>query len=114
MSPSSSAETMNALLAPHLPQLLSRSFPAAARKVLTTSIRTEGERKALLVVSEFVMGAQQEVADALSELQWRQMQKLRELCEVRAAAAAMSHNARTHAQLSLSLRVPRSPSRFSR
>ena len=71
---------LNELLAPHLPVLLGRSFPLAVRDVLP-SIRTEEQRAALLAVSQFVMGVQQEIGDALTELQWRQQEKVRELCE---------------------------------
>ena len=71
---------LNAIVAPHLPVLLGRSFPQAARAVLP-SIRTESERGALLALSQLVVSAQQEVADALALLQWRQQLKLRELCD---------------------------------
>ena len=40
-------------------------------------MRTEPQRLALLTLSRYVMGAQQEIGDALAELQWRQMQKVR-------------------------------------
>ncbi|KOO34506.1 hypothetical protein Ctob_014696 [Chrysochromulina tobinii] len=77
---SSDKAPLNEVLAPHLPVLLGRSFPLAARGVLST-IRTQGERAALLALSEYVTDAQREIADALEELQWRQQQKLRELCD---------------------------------
>ena len=79
---SSDAGPLNAVVAPHLPVLLGRSFPLAARAALQGGlIRTEGERAALLALSEYVMEAQREIAEALEELQWRQQQKLRELCD---------------------------------
>ena len=78
--PSSTEAAMNKLVAPHLPLLLGRSFPLAVRAVLPT-IRTEEERSALLALSQFVIGVQEEIGDALTELQWRQQQKLRELCD---------------------------------
>ena len=71
---------LNRLVAPELPLLLGRSFPLAARSALG-SIKTEEERTALLALSQFVLGVQQEVSEALVELQWRQQQKLRELCD---------------------------------
>ena len=77
----SNATALDALLAPHLPLLMGRSFPLAAREVLMERISTEGERAALLKLSEYVVTAQTEVADALGQLEWRQAQKLRELCE---------------------------------
>jgi len=81
-TPAKPSSELNELLAPHLPLLLSHSFPLATRNVLQGGIiTTEGKRAALLTLSEFVVGAQQEVADALSDLQWRQQQKLRELCD---------------------------------
>jgi hypothetical protein len=52
-----------------------------AVRTALVSVRTVGARDALLALSEYVLGAQQEVADALSDLQWRQQQKLRELCD---------------------------------
>ena len=70
-------QALNKVLAPHLPLLLSRSFPLAARAVLTSgAITTEGAKKSLLAVSQFVTSVQEEIADALAELQWRQQQKL--------------------------------------
>ena len=39
------------------------------------------ERGALLSLANFIVGVQEEVADALSTLQWRQQEKLRELCD---------------------------------
>jgi hypothetical protein len=72
--------SLNAVVAPHLPVLLGASFPMAARDVLGT-LRSEDERTALLSLSRFVMGVQAEVGVALQELQWRQQQKLRELCD---------------------------------
>ena len=71
---------MNELVAADLPVLLGRSFPLAAREVLGT-VTTEAERGALLALSRFVMGVQVEIGDALSDLQWRQQRKLRELCD---------------------------------
>ena len=52
----------------------------------TCGVTTEGERSALLALSRFVMGAQMEIGDALTELQWRQQAKLQELA-ARAAGA---------------------------
>ena len=102
---SSASEELNELLGPHLPLLLGRSFPAAARAALQAgAVTTVGAQQALLSLSEFVMGAQQEVADALSELQWRQMQKLRELCEV-SRRSSRHVSQRTLNSTHLSLRV---------
>ena len=72
--------SLNAVVGPHLPVLLGASFPMAARDVLV-QLRSEEERTALLALSRFVMGVQAEVGGALQELQWRQQQKLRELCD---------------------------------
>ena len=71
---------LNALVAPQLPVLLGRSFPQVVRNTLT-SVRTEGERTALLALCSLVTEVQQEIGDTLTELQWRQQQKLRELCD---------------------------------
>ena len=70
------------IVAPHLPLLLGRSFPVAARDALAAgAVRTEGQRGALLALSQYVMGAQQEIADALGTLEWQQAQKVRDLCD---------------------------------
>jgi hypothetical protein len=91
-------DALNRIVAPHLPLLLGRSFPLAAREVLT-SIETEGKRTALLALAEFVTGVQEEVGDALGELQWRQQQKLRELCD-----AAMDGGTERCAELAQAMR----------
>ena len=76
------SKAMNDIVAPHLPLLLGTSFPLAARAVLEKGhIRTEGQRGALLALSEYVVEVQTELANSLGELEWRQAQKLRELCD---------------------------------
>lgn len=73
-------EVLNRLIAPHLPLLLGRSFPVAARTVLE-NIKTEGQRMALLEVCQYVTGVHEEIGDALVELEWQQQMKLRDLCD---------------------------------
>jgi len=77
-------DELNQLVAPHLPTLLGRSFPEAAGAVLRSSVKTEEQRAALLQLTEFVMGVHNELGDELSSLQWRQQEKLRELCDAAA------------------------------
>ena len=72
-------DPLNVIVAPHLPVLLTLSFPQAAREALATC--SEEERPALLSLSKFVMTVQAEIGEALIQLQLRQVQKLRELCD---------------------------------
>lgn len=73
-------DPLNGLVAPHLPVLLTPSFPLAARDSLR-AVKTSEERTALLSLCKFVTSVQAEIGEALVELQWRQQQKLRELCD---------------------------------
>jgi hypothetical protein len=76
---------LNEVAAPHLPLLLGRGYAEAARSLLHSGkVRTEPQRAALAVLSEFVATAQQEVADELTAMQWKQQEKLRELCDAAA------------------------------
>ena len=74
-------DPLNGLVAPHLPLLLTPSFPLAVRDSLG-AIRGSAERAALLSLCKLVTSVQAEIGEALVELQWRQQQKLRELCDV--------------------------------
>jgi len=72
-------KALDRVLAPHLPVLLARSFPMAAREVLG-NIETEGQRAALLALAEYITGVHTEITDKLEENQELQHQKILALC----------------------------------
>ena len=75
-----SAEDLNLVVAPHLPLLMLRGYPAIAREALG-KVRTVAQQTALLSLTQYMGGVYEEMATKLGDLQWQQLQKLRELCD---------------------------------
>ena len=76
-------EMLDAVIAPHLPLLMLRGYPAAARAALSR-VRSSGQQAALLLLTQYMSGVYEEMSDKLGDLQWQQLQKLRELCDAAA------------------------------
>jgi len=76
-------EMLDAVIAPHLPLLMLRGYPVAARAALSR-VRSSGEQTALLLLTQYMGGVYEEMSDKLGDLQWQQLQKLRELCDAAA------------------------------
>jgi len=75
-----SVESLDAVIAPHLPLLMMRGYPDAARSALS-KVRTVAQQAALLSLTQYMSGVYDEMSRKLGDLQWQQLQKLRELCD---------------------------------
>lgn len=75
-----STESLNAVIAPQLPLLMMRGYPEAARSALGR-VRTVAQHAALLALTQYMGGVYEEMSGKLGDLQWQQLQKLRELCD---------------------------------
>ena len=93
-------DSLNAVIAPHLPLLTMRGYPEAARSALS-KVRTVEQQAALFTLTQYMSGVYEEMAKKLGDLQWQQLNKLRELCESNATAA--------HRRVSLTMTRPTTP-----
>eukprot|EP00965_Chrysotila_dentata_P245936 6206860-Pleurochrysis_carterae.AAC.1 len=66
--------------------------PPAVAATPLPQVRTRTQQRALLALNQYVIGAYEETADAIADMHWKQLNKLRELCdaaqEVRSAFEA--------------------------
>ena len=71
---------LDAAIAPQLPLLMMRGFPTLVRTALS-QVKTPAQQRALLAMNTYMVGLYTEVADKIGDLQWQQLNKLRELCD---------------------------------
>ena len=71
---------LDAAIAPQLPLLMMRGFPTLVRTALS-QVKTPAQQRALLAMNTYMVGLYTEVADRIGDLQWQQLNKLRELCD---------------------------------
>jgi len=71
---------LDAAIAPRLALLMLPDYPLYIRKMLSM-VRTPRQQRALLLLNQYVTGAYEEMADKVVDMQWLQLQKLRDLCE---------------------------------
>ena len=57
-----------------------RGFPTLVRTALS-QVKTPAQQRALLAMNTYMVGLYTEVADKIGDLQWQQLNKLRELCD---------------------------------
>ena len=55
-------------------------------------MRTPRQQRALLLLNQYVTGAYEEMADKVVDMQWLQLQKLRDLCEAAMEASSSRHS----------------------
>ncbi|EOD30068.1 hypothetical protein EMIHUDRAFT_462931 [Emiliania huxleyi CCMP1516] len=67
-------------LATQLPLLMRPEFPGLMRQALG-QVTTPVQQRALLELNQYVIGAVEQLADSAVDLQWQQLNKLRELCD---------------------------------
>uniref|UniRef100_A0A7S4BVN1 Uncharacterized protein n=1 Tax=Chrysotila carterae TaxID=13221 RepID=A0A7S4BVN1_CHRCT len=71
---------LDRIVGPHLPFLMSGNYPELVRAALQ-KVRTRTQQRALLALNQYVIGAYEETADAIADMHWKQLNKLRELCD---------------------------------
>lgn len=78
--PALSQQALDAAIAPQLPLLMLRGFTAMVREALT-EVSTPSQLRAVQELNNYMVGVYGQMGDALGDLEWKQQQKLRELCE---------------------------------
>lgn len=80
-----SRELLDQKLALQLPLLMRPEFTEFVRRGLE-KVRSPEQQLALLELNRYVLGAYEEMADGVVDLQWQQLNKMRELCGLPARA----------------------------
>ncbi|KAL1508291.1 hypothetical protein AB1Y20_004403 [Prymnesium parvum] len=76
-------EMLHRVIAPHLPLLLLRGFPSLLREALAET-RSSSQLAAVRQLNDYMIGVVRQMEDSIGDMQWKQQEKLRDLC-----AAAM-------------------------
>ena len=77
------AKKMDEILAPRLPLLMMPNFISLAREHLA-NLRSPIEQQALFEINVYLLGVYEQIADDAVDLEWLQLNKLRELCDAAA------------------------------
>ncbi|KAL3894645.1 MAG: hypothetical protein SGPRY_013753 [Prymnesium sp.] len=72
-------ELLNRVVAPHLPLLLLRGFPSLLREALS-EVKTDSQLSAVRHLNDYMIGVVRQMEESLGDLQWKQQEKLRDLC----------------------------------